>query len=199
MSESSRQSPLFAFEAAQAPAGEPAGVEFMEYPFQGYHNLRCDARELAPAVSDVLGVSFPPPANRFVAADDIVVYWLGPDEWLIRTPSEYDARVVGKLSERLHGERYALTDISSGMTHIAVSGRSAEDVLRQGTPLDLHPRSFGDGCCAQTVLGKTHVLLGRRPEDDGVDVFVRRSFADYLLRFLFDAAHDNGYRFCRAS
>ena len=55
-------------------------------------------------------------------------------------------------------------------------------------PLDLHPREFEPGQCAQTRLAKAGMIVSPLADGAGFEVIVRRSFADYLLRFLQDAA-----------
>jgi sarcosine oxidase, subunit gamma len=197
-----RQSPLAAFDDEHQPANDPGAiVELVEHPFAGYFNLRldCDDGESPGAVADALGMDLPVTPNRVVSGESLTIYWLGPDEWLLVTPSESGSGAIDALRERLRDTFHALTDVSSGMTRITVRGALAEDILRQGTPLDLHPRVFTRGQCAQTALAKTSVILSRRGEPaEGFDLIVRRSFADYLLRFLRDAAHEQGYSFARA-
>ncbi|MGW0201911.1 sarcosine oxidase subunit gamma family protein, partial [Nonomuraea sp. NPDC003201] len=55
-----------------------------------------------------------------------------------------------------------------------------------GCALDLHPRAFGPGRCAQTMLARAQVVLV--PREDGFLVLVRSSFAAYLAEWLLDAA-----------
>jgi sarcosine oxidase subunit gamma len=52
--------------------------------------------------------------------------------------------------------------------------------------LDLHPRVFTIGQCAQTHVAKVPVLL--RPIAGGIELVVRRSFADSLWQWLETAA-----------
>jgi sarcosine oxidase subunit gamma len=50
-------------------------------------------------------------------------------------------------------------------------------------PLDLHQRVFAVGGCAQTLIGKSNVLIVR--EDlQRFAICVRRSFAEYLYALL---------------
>ena len=67
-------------------------------------------------------------------------------------------------------------------------------MLAKGCTLDLHPREFGPGQCAQTGLGKAAVLLATS-EPDAWAIIIRRSFADYLCRWLANAARPHGARF----
>ncbi len=197
----SRRAVLAAFEAEECPADGVVGVDIVEHAFEGYFILRCDPEDesVAAAIADAIGIGLVTEPNRTVRAADADVYWLGPDEWLLRTPSESDATRIGLLREALEGHWFALTDLSSGMTRLTIRGDAARDVLAQGTTFDLDPRTFGAGQCAQTVMARTNVLLGGAGDGRTFDVIVRRSFADHLLTFLRDAAHDAGYRFARES
>jgi sarcosine oxidase subunit gamma len=85
-----------------------------------------------------------------------------------------------------------VTDVSSGQTVIAIDGEYARDLLAKGCTLDLHPRVFGPGACAQTLLAKAPVLICQRRDATRFELIVRRSFADYLWRWLEEAAKEFG-------
>ena len=60
--------------------------------------------------------------------------------------------------------------------------------------LDIHPRELAVGHCVQTVLAKTNILISRDSDDNAAfTVIVRRSFSDYAMAFLIDAAETCGY------
>ena len=77
-----------------------------------------------------------------------------------------------------------MNDISSGQTIIRLRGPRARDLLNKGCPLDLHPRVFGAGQCAQSHIGKSNALIIQVDDTPTYDIIVRRSFADYLARWL---------------
>jgi len=52
-------------------------------------------------------------------------------------------------------------------------------------PLDLDPRVWAAGRCAQTLLGRAQVILQERTETTGI--LVRPSFADYVVDVLREA------------
>ena len=86
-------------------------------------------------------------------------------------------------------EPVSVTDVSAQRTTLLVTGPRAHDLLAHGCPLDLHPRTFGPGRCAQTTLGRTQIVLVARDEPRaGFWVLVRSSFAGYLTDWLLDAA-----------
>ena len=165
-------------------------VEIRELPVQGHVNLRGDLSqgEFAAAVVAVSGVTLPAAANTASALQPPCALWLGPGEWLLRLPGEADAAsAVAGLEAALGGHFHAANDVSSAQTVLRLEGPRTREVLSKGCTLDLHQRVFAAGQCAQTNLAQSAVVL--MPVDDlgGIDVIVRRSFADYLARWLLDA------------
>ncbi|MER5647671.1 sarcosine oxidase subunit gamma family protein [Streptosporangium sp. NPDC002524] len=114
------------------------------------------------------------------------VLWLGPDEWLVVGPPG-DTGLEDRLRAAAGTGHAAVTDVSAQRTVLLVTGPKARDLLSHGCALDLHPRAFGPGRCAQTMLARAQVLLAAR-EDGGFHIFVRSSFAEYLAAWLLDAA-----------
>jgi sarcosine oxidase subunit gamma len=61
--------------------------------------------------------------------------------------------------------------------------------------LDLHPGVFAVGDCAQSGLAKANVVLALVDDKPTFMVVVRRSFSDYLYRWLAHAGSDDGVTF----
>lgn len=165
-------------------------------------NLRGDAGDPAfvAAVREALGVEPPTTPNTVASGDDLALLWLGPDEWLALrhgAAPEAEAQLAAGLRSALGDLHAAVTEIGENYVCIHVAGRRAREVIMKGCPLDLHPRVFGGaGHCAQSHLSKTAILLHQVSDDDragpGFDLYTRRSFADYLWRWLADAALEYG-------
>lgn len=198
MSESStrRESPLVRFDlpARASTSAAGAGVICAERPFLGHVNLRGDPgnARFVLAASRVIGAALPIAANTVARGGDNVVYWLGPNEWLIVTPSDREVGIVRELREVLAGEFVAVTEISGGQTVIALRGNAVRDLLAKGCPLDLHPDEFAVDHCAQSHLAKAPILVRRMNEKHHFEIVVRRSFADYLWNWLEDAGEEYG-------
>jgi len=194
-----RESPLSRFELPRRAAGAPgaAGVIARERAFLGHLNLRGDADDprFAAAVGSALGVALPVAPNTVAEAPDagLVVCWLGPDEWLVVCAGERGASIEGALRAALVGARSAVTDLSGGQTVIALRGAAVREVLAKGCPLDLHPRAFDAGRCAQSLLAKAPILIRQVDREPSFEVVVRRSFAGYLWTWLDDAAAEYGF------
>lgn len=199
-----RQSPLAHLGLdgrAQATRGE-AGVAMSEQPFRGIVNVRTQPGdgEAMAALESVLGFALPVEPNTTAASATALALWLGPDEWWIVTPGpapESGPTMAVSLRAALADRRGAVTDVSDSRTCLRVGGPRARDLLGKGMPLDLHPRAFPVRHCAQSHLAKTGVTVHLIADDGTADdptfeLYVLRSFAEYLWRWLEDAAREYG-------
>ncbi|MBK3565249.1 MULTISPECIES: sarcosine oxidase subunit gamma [unclassified Streptomyces] len=187
-----RRSPLAGAAGRLAAATRSSGgtVRLAELPFLAQVNVRLDAKgAAADAVGLALGLSLPLEPNTVVRAGELRVLWLGPDEWLVVGPPDTQRDVEDRIRAASGDEHVSVTDVSAQRTTLLVSGARARDLLAHGCPLDLHPRAFGAGRCAQTTVARTQVVLVARDEPGaGFWVLVRSSFAGYLTDWLLDAA-----------
>ena len=171
------------------------GLRLEARPFRGYLNLRGDPDD-APflqAFRAAAGLSLPLAPNTFTqrapgsgetAQDDCAVFWLGPDEWLLTLAPGREQALAARLSEALQGLRHALTDLTGGQISLRLAGPGARDVLAGGCSLDLHPRAFKTGQCAQTLLAKTGALLAMTDAEPVFELILRRSFAEHAVSWL---------------
>jgi len=182
-----QESPLVQIELGE-PRGNAPRIE--EKPFRGYINLRGKAEHTGfiAGVLKVLGVEAPTAANTVIEAGENRIYWLAPDEWLIVTPAGQQEQRRQDLQAALKAVFSSVVDNSSGLTMIHVTGEHAAALLATDCPLDLHPREFKPGQCAQTRLAKAGMIISPLTDESGFEIIIRRSFADYLLLWLQDAA-----------
>jgi len=163
----------------------------------GHINLRGSPAnpEFLTTVARVLQQELPLAANTMTTGDHRV-YWLGPDEWQIVTAIDGSDGLVTQISEALAGLHASVFDLCGGQVGLQLSGPRVRDVLAKACTLDLAPAEFSLGACAQSGLAKANMLIGL--VDDVGPVFelvVRRSFADYVLRWLQHAATEYGVAF----
>ena len=182
-----QQSPLVQIKLGEAKGTAPT---IKEIPFLGYLNLRGKAGNTAflAALLKVLGCEPPLEPNTMIESGDYRIYWLGPDEWLVITPMEQQSKVQADIRAALKGVFSSVVDNSSGLTMVEISGDSASNLLATDCPLDLHPNVFKAGRCAQTRLAKAGMTIAPMRDGSGFEVIIRRSFADYLLLWMQDAA-----------
>jgi sarcosine oxidase subunit gamma len=129
---------------------------------------------------------FPRDANTWITDGDRDVLWLGPDEWLVVGVPGTEREIVEELERSLAGVHHSVVDVSAARAVIELSSDDRHELLSNGCGLDLHPRSWGNGMCAQTLLARVPVLLQER--DSATRVFVRPSFAGYLVDWLVHVA-----------
>ncbi|HEY3481256.1 MAG TPA: sarcosine oxidase subunit gamma family protein, partial [Streptomyces sp.] len=187
-----RRSPVARAAARLAAATRTSGgaVRLAELPFLAQVNVRLDAKgAAADAVGLALGVTLPLEPNTVVRAGKLTALWLGPDEWLVVGPPGAERDLESRIRAAAGDEPVSATDVSAQRTTLLVAGPRASDLLAHGCPLDLHPRAFGPGHCAQTTLARAQiVLVARDAPGTGFWVLVRSSFAGYLTDWLLDAA-----------
>jgi sarcosine oxidase subunit gamma len=94
----------------------------------------------------------------------------------------------------LLGDRAGVVDQSHGRAVLRLAGPRARDVLAKGCRLDLHPRVFTPGMCAQTVIAQIGVLLHQSDEIPTYDLYVFSGHALDFLEWLTSGAGEFGYR-----
>ena len=175
-----------------------SGVILEELSFCVHLNLRCDPSDsqALTAASTALDVALPLSPNTFNEESDIRILWLGPDEWLVVAPSA-NIHLSEKINSAWAGLHHSVTDITGGQTVVRIEGERTGQLLNQGCTLDLHHREFKVGHCAQSLLAHVPVLISRSSNNENgicrFDLVVRRSYADYLAKWLLDAAREIGF------
>jgi len=157
-----------------------------EVAFVEMFNLRgnpSDARFLQ-AVLQHAGLHLPLGANTASIDPQRQLLWLGPDEWLLKVLDRQGEAIAADLRAALVDVHSAVVDVGHGSTTLTLRGPGAAALLARGCPLDLHPRVFGAGALAQTHLAKASVTVLCLAPATHFELTVRRSFADYLFRWL---------------
>lgn len=182
-----RRSPAAAYADRFAAASAGGAIRLAEIPFLTHLNVRADpAGPAAERIGTALAVPLPMEPGAVTEGRGLTVLWLGPDEWLVVGPDGAARELRERIRDAAAGEHVSVVDVSAQRTTLVVAGERARDMLAHGCALDLHPREFGPGRCAQTLLARTGVVLVTR--EDGFWVLVRSSFAAYAAEWLLDAA-----------
>lgn len=197
MSRSAMQSPLHAFGlAAEAKAVDAScGVWASEIPLLGYVSLRGNAGDATfiEAASRVLGAALPTTPCAFTQSATAKLLWLSPDEWMVVCSRSGLQGLLRDLNQALSGARHQVVDNSGGYTQVYVQGRHARDLLSHATVYDV--AALDHGRVVGTTFGKSSVYLHR--QGDGYLLLLRRSFADYIWRYLVRAAQPYGLGIAR--
>ncbi len=178
-----------------ALAGAPAarGIRIAEIRDLGKIDLRGDPSDRAfmSAAGRALDMLLPTEPCTSIRQGERNALWLGPDQWLITCPRREVADVMKGLDDALGAVHAAVTDVSAGRTIFRLSGANARDVLAKGCPLDLHDRVVKPGYVAGSVLAKITALF-HLTDENTIDLYVGRSFADYLWAWLENAGMEYG-------
>ena len=181
------RSPLAHLAADLNEAGSDA-VTLRERPFLAQLDLRLGGDETArAAVAGVIGAPLPLEPGTSARGAGCTALWLGPDEWLLVGAPGGEDQLARKLDDALRESFATVVDVSANRTAIEVAGPRAREVLEKGCSIDLHPRAFGPGRCAQTMLARAQVVLEQETEEPAYRLFVRASFSAYLAAWLMDA------------
>ena len=105
-----------------------------------------------------------PGPNAVTRASGIAVLWLGPRSWLV-------------LAEHVDATGGVAFDVSASRVAWTLRGGNAGIVVNKHCPLDLRPRTFAPGTCAQTIFGQVNLLVYRHLAGDVFTLMVARSFA----------------------
>lgn len=192
MVDAGRRSPLADLQAELAAMSVADMVTLREVAPAVQVDLRGDPDDprLGEAVRDLIGVALPARPNSFEAQGELAALWLGPDEWLIVGPEAAHPNLPRRLRTALTGLHAAVVDVSASRIIFELAGPKARELLMKGCPLDLHPRSFGPGRCAQSLLAKAQVLIQQIDETPTYRLYVRPSFAHYVATWLVDAMRE---------
>jgi sarcosine oxidase subunit gamma len=183
---------------ALEPAWRPRGERLGERLGLGKIDLRGDPHDRAfmAAVGRVLDLLLPGEPCTSASKAQLAALWLGPDQWLLTCPGDEVRGLMKALQDALADVHRAITDVSDARIALRVAGPSARAVLAKGCPLDLHPRFFAAGSCAQSLLAKASALIHLVDDDQArgpaFDVYVARSFAHYSWMWLEDAGREYG-------
>ena len=157
-----------------------------EIAFVEMFNLRgnpADARFMQ-AVLLHTGMHLPQRANTASIDPQRQLLWMGPDEWLLKVRDAQGEAIAIALGAALQGVHSAVVDVGHGNTTLTLEGPAAADLLARGCPLDLHARVFPAGALAQTHIAKASATVLCLAAGTHFELTVRRSFADYLFRWL---------------
>jgi sarcosine oxidase subunit gamma len=148
--------------------------------------VRAPDAALFEALARALASPWPSEPNT-VAGETPMVAWLGPAEWAIFAPAE---QIASMIAEACSGRVHHLVDLSAGRRLWRVQGPQAKAIVAMGCSLDLHPRAFGLGRCAQSLFADVATLIIPQDENRAFDIVADASFAGHLRAWFSDASRE---------
>jgi sarcosine oxidase subunit gamma len=129
--------------------------------------------------------ALPTEPNTWTTDGERELLWLGPDEWLAVSETLPADELAYRLERAITDTAHALVDVSAARAVFELGGEHRLELLSAECGLDLHPRAWRPGVCAQTLLADVDALLQER--EGATRVFVRPSFAAHVVRRLASA------------
>ena len=187
----------FAIGAAMPGHYGPAttGVTLTETNFASAWNVQGDARrpEFVDAVRQLFDATLPIAPNTSVRTGALTALWLGPGSWLLVAAGKTAWDDLDARRDALNAVGGALFDVTASRVAWTVAGAHAATVLAKGCPLDLDPRAFPEGACAQSLFGHVNALVYRRATAPAFTLMVARSVARDAWLVLCRSAAPYGY------
>jgi heterotetrameric sarcosine oxidase gamma subunit len=143
------------------------------------------------ALADALGLGGEP--GRASVSDGVAVLPLAPGQWLLVGRQGHHGGLAQEIAARA-GDRGGVIDQTHGRTVLRLAGPRARDVLAKGCRLDLHPRAWPVGSCAQTPIAQVAVLIHHADDAPSFDLYLASGYAVSLLEWLTGSAAEFGYR-----
>ena len=158
-------------------------------------NLRGDLenKDFVSKAGKILGMILPKEASSTTSKEKITCMWLRPNEWLLvsndtvdKESNEYELEqlLFKDISKTNLG---AVTNVSDHYTIFNLTGSNIFEILSKGSPFNFDSDAFGDNKVIQTILNHVDVTIHRKSKED-VDLYVRRSFSDYLWAWIKDSS-----------
>ena len=156
-------------------------------------NLRGKKREFLTNVGKNLNIILPTEANTSITSDKLTAIWLSPDEWMIISNelaskdsniSELNEILFNSISKTNLG---AVIDVTDQFVQFELKGKNIYEIFSAGSPFNFNEFKEKKGSTTQTVLNHVDVILHHKDENI-VNLFVRRSFAEHLWSWIEDCA-----------
>ncbi len=144
-------------------------------------------KKFLKALKDVLGFDLPKTARTSNTWGDLKALWLSPDQWLILCPGNRAQSLLGELTTALKGVHSLCVDVSDMRAIIRLEGAHARTTVMKGTSIDLTHGDYMPGTVRRMKFAEVGALL-HIIEDNVIEVYVFRSYADYTWEFLLKAA-----------
>jgi sarcosine oxidase, subunit gamma len=144
-------------------------------------------RKFMAAAKKVLGLDLPKQPRTSVAWGDVQCLWLSIDQWLILCPRAKTVKLHAELVAALKDVHALAVDVSDMRAVIRLEGEGCREVVMKGSSLDLLDGSYVPGTVRRMRFAEIAALL-HIVEDNVIDIYVFRSYADYAWEFLAKAA-----------
>ena len=156
-------------------------------------NLRGKKREFLTSIGKNLNMILPTEANTSTTSDKLTAIWLSPDEWMIvsnelvsKDTNNYELHdmLFNSISKTNLG---AVINVTDQFIQLELKGENVYEIFSAGSPFNFNVFKEKKGSTTQTVLNHIDVIIQNKDENI-VNLFVRRSFAEHLCSWIEDCA-----------
>ena len=156
-------------------------------------NLRGKTREFFTSVGKCLNMILPTEANTSSSSDQLTAIWQSPDEWMIvsneidnndTNTSTLNELLFNNISKTNLG---AVTNVTDQFIQLEMKGKNIYDLFSSGSPFNFEEFKERKGSTTQTILNNIDVIIHNK-DQNYVNLFVRRSFANHLFDWINDYA-----------
>ncbi len=156
-------------------------------------NLRGKKREFFTTVGKHLDMILPTEANTSSSSSKLTSLWLSPDEWMIisndlieedNNKYQLEENLFNSISKTNLG---AVIDVTDQFVMLELEGSKIYELFSSGCPFNFNEFKEKKGSTTQTLLNNIDVIIHNKGENL-VNLFVRRSFSEYLYSWINDSA-----------
>ena len=133
----------------------------------------------------------------WLIVDGVKVCWLSPNRWLMLVRLDDDGSSTSGFSSSLPSS-INFVDSTGNYTVYSLTGPRVKRLLQKSCAYDFDESVFSTNSCVQTTFAKTQALIVGS-ESDQIELIVRRSYADYVYRWIEDASREFGFMYTRES
>lgn len=179
------------YESALAHRSEPANlsITMREMPERGMIDLRGFAsdRKFMAAAKIALGFDLPKNPRTSTTWGDRRALWLSPDQWLITCQRNKAEELTVELAAAFGNVHSLAVNVSDMRTVIRLEGEGVRETVMKGTSIDLTDGHYTPGTVRRMRFAEIAALL-HVVEQDVIEIYAFRSYANYAWEFLLKAA-----------
>ena len=155
-------------------------------------NLRGKNRDFITRIGKELSIIPPTDPNTSSGNEKLNILWLSPDEWLLYSNDKIDLKNNNSLDDKLFDQISknklgSVTNVTDHWVMINLRGNNVFELLSAGCPFNFNNFKNSKSAVTQTLLNHNDVIIHNKNIND-LNLFVRRSFANYLLLWINNAA-----------
>jgi sarcosine oxidase, subunit gamma len=181
------------FESALAHRSAPdnTSISMREISERGMIDLRGSTsdKKFMAAAKSALGVELPKVPRSSTTFGDVQVLWLSTDQWLVLTGRARVTALLTDLRKSLGTIHSLAVDVSDMRAIIRLEGDGVRETLMKGSTLNLISEDYATGTVRRMRFAEIAALL-HVVEQNMIDIYVFRSYADYAWAFLLKAARN---------